>query len=138
MISSIWKATALVLALALSPLALQAQAFPEKPVRLVVPWPPGGSADAIGRIVADALTGALGKTVFVWFGLAAPRGTPEAVLEQINGAMTTALEKPEVAKRLQDMGAEVKTSTAAAFAAFWKDEIERYRGLVELSGATIE
>ena len=29
-----------------------AQAYPEKPIKLVVTWPPGGSADAIGRLVA--------------------------------------------------------------------------------------
>ena len=36
------------------------------------------------------------------------------------------------------MGAEVKTSTPAAFATFWKSEIDRYRELVKLSGAKIE
>lgn len=42
-----------------------AQAYPEKPIRLVVPWPAGGGADAVGRAVAQALTLELGKSVFV-------------------------------------------------------------------------
>jgi tripartite-type tricarboxylate transporter receptor subunit TctC len=79
-----------------------------------------------------------GVQLSTWFGLAAPKGTPAAVVEKVNGAITVALQKPEVAKRLQDMGAEVKTSTPAAFATFWKSEIERYRALVKLSGAKIE
>ena len=51
----------------LAPLAslAQAQAYPDKSIRLVVPWPAGGGADAVGRAVAAALTTELGKTVYV-------------------------------------------------------------------------
>jgi len=43
----------------------QASAFPEKNVRLVVPFPPGGSADFLGRLLADKLGGLWGKPVIV-------------------------------------------------------------------------
>lgn len=36
--------------------AVQAAAWPEKPVRIVIPWPPGGSTDIVGRIIAAELT----------------------------------------------------------------------------------
>ena len=42
-----------------------AQAFPAKPVRLVVPFPPGGPLDAVGRAIADKLTQAWGQSVVV-------------------------------------------------------------------------
>jgi len=42
-----------------------AQTWPDKPIRLVVPYPPGASTDAVGRIVAQAITGPLGQTVIV-------------------------------------------------------------------------
>jgi tripartite-type tricarboxylate transporter receptor subunit TctC len=42
-----------------------AQAYPDKSVRLIVPWPAGGAADAVGRAVAASLTIELGKTVYV-------------------------------------------------------------------------
>ena len=45
--------------------AVHAQGYPEKSIRLVVPWPAGGGADAVGRAVAQALTTELGKTVYV-------------------------------------------------------------------------
>jgi tripartite-type tricarboxylate transporter receptor subunit TctC len=52
-------------ALAAAP-SLRAQArWPERPVKLVVPYPPGGNADAIGRWIADRLTVGLGQSVVV-------------------------------------------------------------------------
>ncbi len=45
--------------------AVQAQDYPNKPVKLVIPYPPGGATDVIGRIVALKLSEALGQQVVV-------------------------------------------------------------------------
>ena len=42
-----------------------AQTYPDRPVRLVVGFPPGGAADILGRIAAQQLTGGLGQQVVV-------------------------------------------------------------------------
>lgn len=52
-----------VVAMASSP--AQAQAWPAKPIRMIVPFPPGGSTDIFGRLMADALTRQLGTNVVV-------------------------------------------------------------------------
>lgn len=45
--------------------AAGAQDYPSKPVRLIVPYPPGGATDVIGRVMAQKLTLALGQQVIV-------------------------------------------------------------------------
>lgn len=50
---------------ALMPAAALAQAWPSKPVRLVLQFPPGGSTDAVARILAQPLSAALGQQVLV-------------------------------------------------------------------------
>src|SRR6202045_2261436 len=62
-----------IIAIALAPIALflaasapvQAQNFPPRPITLIVPFPPGGSTDVAGRIVADKMGAFLGQPVIV-------------------------------------------------------------------------
>ena len=57
--------TALAGATALWPLGATAQAFPTRPVTLVIPFPPGSATDAMGRAMAVSAAKALGQNIIV-------------------------------------------------------------------------
>ena len=42
-----------------------AQSYPAKPIRLVIPWPPGGPSDLVGRIFSERLSKVLGQPIIV-------------------------------------------------------------------------
>jgi tripartite-type tricarboxylate transporter receptor subunit TctC len=52
-------------ALATASVVAQAQDYPNRPIKLVVPYPPGGATDVIGRVMAQKLSGVLGQQVVV-------------------------------------------------------------------------
>lgn len=56
---------ALLIALTLSCGTAAAQAWPEKPVRIIVPFAPGGTADTLGRIVAQKLSESMKQTFVI-------------------------------------------------------------------------
>ena len=58
-------ATALLASLALAGTALAQASWPDKPITMIVPFPPGGVADTVARPVAEALARELGQTVVV-------------------------------------------------------------------------
>ncbi|CAB3919200.1 Bug family tripartite tricarboxylate transporter substrate binding protein [Achromobacter deleyi] len=93
------RALALCL-LSAAPLWAGAQSYPDKPVTMVVPFPPGGSTDVIGRLLAAKLGASLGQTVVVenkpgantGIGAAAvARAAPDGYTFMITGAPTFTL-----------------------------------------------
>lgn len=54
-----------VAALALAAGSAAAQSWPTKPIRFIVPWPPGGGADVLARLLAPKLTEALGRNIII-------------------------------------------------------------------------
>ena len=60
-----FAALALTLALTVSVSRPAAAEYPDRPVRLIIPFPPGGSNDVVGRLVASQLSEKLGHKVYV-------------------------------------------------------------------------
>src|SRR5262249_61993873 len=42
-----------------------AQAYPSRPITMIVPFPPGGLTDVVGRLIAEGMRTALGQTIII-------------------------------------------------------------------------
>jgi len=82
-----------------------------------------------------AESGYPGLEVQSWFGLAAPTGTPAAVLERLNQALNKSLAQPELRQRLQEMAATPLPGTPEQMRQTIANEIKRWREVVKASGA---
>lgn len=61
-----------------------------------------------------------------WGGVMAPAGTPPNIIAKLNAEINRILKMPDVAEKLQALGAEIVGSTADEFAAYVKTEIEKW------------
>ncbi|WP_454692554.1 Bug family tripartite tricarboxylate transporter substrate binding protein [Achromobacter aloeverae] len=73
-----------------------------------------------------------------WFGLIAPAKTPPEVLDKLNGIMEKALDKPEVKRSFEQLGAVPVKTTPAEFGQFIKSEVDQWAVVVKASGATVD
>jgi len=73
-----------------------------------------------------------------WMALAAPPGTPQAVIEAVNAAARDALKEPELRRRFLDQGAEPVGDSAAATAQFIKSEERRWREVIRTGNVKLD
>jgi tripartite-type tricarboxylate transporter receptor subunit TctC len=66
-----------------------------------------------------------------WFGILAPAGTPDAVLNLLQSKLAEGFRTPEMKARLAADGAEAVVSTPDEFGAFFKAEIEKWTALAK-------
>ncbi len=64
---TLWRPLAAGLCSAASAFTIQAQEYPTKPIRMLVPFPPGGPGEVIARPAAEGLQAAIGQPVIVDF-----------------------------------------------------------------------
>lgn len=83
--------------------------------------------------IADALPGFKSAA---WFGLLAPKGTPDDVVQKLNAAVVAAVARPEIQKLFTGRNVEARSSTPAEMATLIKDEIQQWKPVIQ--GARIE
>lgn len=75
-----------------------------------------------------------GYDVSAWFGLVAPAGTSQNIVNELYRLTTAALQKPDVADAMALTGTDIATLDPSEFAQFIKSEIPKWASLVKLSG----
>jgi tripartite-type tricarboxylate transporter receptor subunit TctC len=76
--------------------------------------------------------------VSLWYGLLAPAGTPEPVIEKLNRETAKALNAPEVREKLLAQGGEPMPGSAQQFAAFMQAERARWAPVVKQAGVKLD
>ncbi|KAA0911345.1 tripartite tricarboxylate transporter substrate binding protein [Pusillimonas sp. ANT_WB101] len=78
--------------------------------------------------------GVQGYTESAWYGLVTPAGTPKHIVEAIRETATRVLNQPGVTKKLNDMGATVVASSSDAALQRVRDDMARFKKMVDLIG----
>ena len=79
-----------------------------------------------------------GFDINTWFGVLAPAGTPEPVVERLNGEIRRALQSADVKERMARLGAEPSPTTPEQFGALIQAELKKYAAVVKASGAKVD
>lgn len=93
-------------------------------------------SSAMPDVPTMAESGLPGFQAVSWHGIVAPAGTPDAVVAQLNQALTGALAAPEVKQRLMEEGARASGVNTAEFGKFIQTEMAAWAKAVKDSGAT--
>lgn len=73
-----------------------------------------------------------------WFGLAAPKGTPQPIIDKLQAEVKKALASPDLMKRFADQGAEVGGIPVTEFQSFVRAETQRWGKLIQAVGVQPE
>jgi len=79
-----------------------------------------------------------GFEVSTWFAMFAPRGTPQQIVEQLNGYVRAMLDDPDSRRRLESNFVDPMPLDAAQFAAVVKADAQKWERIVRASGARVE
>jgi tripartite-type tricarboxylate transporter receptor subunit TctC len=85
-----------------------------------------------------AESGLTGYEMLNWLGMFAPTGTPHAVVERLSAEVMRIVRLPEVRERLNAQGAEPSPLAGEEFAAFVKNEIEKWARVVAATRMTAD
>lgn len=93
---------------------------------------------ALPKVPTIAEAGVPGYEAVGWNGLVGPSGMPPAIVDRLNAELVKIVRMPDTGKRLSDVGLDVRTSTAAEFAVFLKEEVVKWAKVVKDSGVRVD
>lgn len=93
---------------------------------------------ALPDVPTVAESGLPGYAATAWFGLQAPARTPPAVVARINAELNGIVADPPTRERAEDLGARLRSGSPDGFAAFIREEGERWAAVIRRSGAKVD
>jgi tripartite-type tricarboxylate transporter receptor subunit TctC len=79
-----------------------------------------------------------GYEVSIWYGMAAPRGTPPEIVEKLNQAVNAVLADPKLQARLAELGGEPMPMTPAEFGKLVAEETEKWAKVIRAANIKAE
>jgi tripartite-type tricarboxylate transporter receptor subunit TctC len=79
-----------------------------------------------------------GYEVTTWFGLGAPKATPQPTIAALNKAVNAVLAEPAIAERIRAIGGEPMFMSPSEFDAFLAAETQKWARVVKFSGAKVD
>ncbi len=82
-----------------------------------------------------------GFAITVWFGLYAPKGTPQPIIEKLSKGLQQALQDPDVKNRLAGSGAStvpIERATPAALRTFLQAEVDKWVPIIQKAGVKVQ
>jgi tripartite-type tricarboxylate transporter receptor subunit TctC len=79
-----------------------------------------------------------GYEASVWYGVAAPKGTPGELIDKLNRAVNAILAEAKVQARLAELGGEPMPTTPEEFGKLVADETEKWAKVVRFAGAKVD
>lgn len=80
--------------------------------------------------VLDENSALKGADISLWFGLLAPKGTPNTIVQRLNQELEVILNEPNIQKNLRTQGLEVVGGTPDSFAKFISDDSHKYQKII--------
>jgi tripartite-type tricarboxylate transporter receptor subunit TctC len=91
-------------------------------------------SEALPEVPTMIEAGLPGYTATTWNGILTTAGTPKEVVAKLNDALVRAMKTPEMKEALAKLGQEVTWSTPEEFAAFLREETEKWRKVIQATG----
>jgi tripartite-type tricarboxylate transporter receptor subunit TctC len=79
-----------------------------------------------------------GFEAVAWYAIAAPPGTPRAIVDKINADVNEALRQPEIQDRLKTFSAVIFGGSVERTRQYLQEEVERWGGVIKAAGVTLQ
>jgi tripartite-type tricarboxylate transporter receptor subunit TctC len=103
-----------------------------------IAWAGAKRGPALPDLPTVAEDGLAGFDVTGWYGILAPAGTPQAVIDRLHAAFVGVVKSPEIKERFDSFGSIPLTSSPQEFAAYVREELGKWAKEARASGARID